>query len=159
EQACARQFVDTFGARAFRRPLAPADVDRLMKLFANGRGTLKLSFADSIGLLIEAMLQAPEFLYHWEAPLVPSQREGAVVRLGPYEIASRLSYFLWGGMPDRDLFAAAAGNHLGTAAEVEAQARRLLADPRARPAVVAFFDDWLDLDSLGERTKDAKLYP
>jgi hypothetical protein len=101
EQACARQFVDGFGLRAFRRPLAAAEADRLMALYGTARNTLKLAFADAIGLLIEGMLQAPAFLYHWEAPATAPVREGAVLRLGPYEIASRLSYFLLGSMPDR----------------------------------------------------------
>jgi hypothetical protein len=62
-------------------------------------------------------------------------------------------------MPDRELFAAAAAGHLGTAAEIDAQARRLIADPRAREVVAAFFSDWLALDGLPERTKNAKAYP
>src|SRR6185295_238040 len=118
EAPCARQFVDAFGLRAFRRPLTMAEGDRLAALYTDARNTLKLGFGDAIGVLVEAMLQAPAFLYHWEAT-DPGTREGAVLRLGPYQIASRLSYFLWGSMPDRELFQAAADGHLGTAAEVE----------------------------------------
>jgi hypothetical protein len=159
EPACARQFVETFALRAFRRPPARDEVDDLMALYQKGRDTLRLAFPNAIGLLVEAMLQGPAFLYHAESPPGPVAREGALIRLGPYEVASRLSYFLWGSMPDKDLFAAAAANKLSTAAEVAAQARRLLADPRARDTVAAFFEDWLELDALAETPKDPKLYP
>jgi hypothetical protein len=160
EQDCAGKFVSDFGLRAFRRPLTSEESARLMALYASGRNTLKLGFADAIGLVIEGMLQAPAFLYHWEAPAAAPIHEGAVVRLGHYEIASRLSYFLWGSMPDRELFAAAAAGQLGTAAEVEGQARRLLGDPRARDTVASFFEEWLAVDMLDEKAaKDPKVYP
>jgi hypothetical protein len=160
EAACARQFVEQFGMRAFRRPLVTAERDRLVGLYETGRSTLKLGFNDAIGLVIEAALQAPGFLYHWEhEPGGSVAREGAVVRLGPYEMASRLSYFLWGTMPSKELFAAAAANKLSTAAEVEAQARQMLADPRAKETIGAFFEEWLDLDALRDRSKDPMLYP
>jgi len=159
EQACATRFVTEFGLRAFRRPLSTDESAHLVALYNNGRNTLKLAFADAIGLVIEGMLQSPAFLYHWEAAAAPIH-EGPVVRLGHYEIASRLSYFLWGSMPDRDLFAAAAAGKLGTAAEVETQARRLLSDPRARDTVAAFFEEWLGVDMLDEKAaKDPKIYP
>jgi hypothetical protein len=74
-------------------------------------------------------------------------------------MASRLSYFLWGSMPDDALFVAAAAGKLDAAADVEAQARRLLADPRARDAVVAFASDWLGLDGLPDKPKSTKAYP
>jgi hypothetical protein len=160
EPACASQFVTSFGLRAFRRPLTAAESSRLMGLFTSARNTLKLGFAEAIGLVLEGMLQAPAFLYHWEVPAAAPIREGAVVRLGHYEMASRLSYFLWGSMPDRDLFAAAAAGHLGTPAEVQGQARRLLGDARAKDTVAAFFADWLQVDALEEKAaKDPKVYP
>jgi hypothetical protein len=159
EPACAKQFVDGFGLRAFRRPLATAEADRLMALYTNARNTLKLGFADAIGVLIEAMLQAPAFLYHLEAPATPPVREGAVLALGPYEMASRLSYFIWGSMPDTALFTAAAGGKLKTDADLEAQARRLLADAKARDTLAAFFEGWLEIDDLRDKAKDPKLYP
>jgi hypothetical protein len=159
EPACAKTFVDGFGARAFRRPLSAAETDHLVALYTAGRTTLKLGYADTIGLLVEAMLQAPAFLYHWEVPAGPALREGTVVRLGGYEMASRLSFFLWGSMPDKDLFAAAAAGRLATAADVEAQARRMLNDAKARDTVATFFADWLALDELKDKPKDPKAYP
>ena len=159
EEACARKFIESFGLRAYRRPLAGEEIDRHLKLYRDGRGPAQLDFKASIRLLIEAMLQSPYFVYRWELGPGSGQREGKVVRLGPYEMASRLSYGLWGSMPDQALFDAAAANQLGTAAEVEAQVRRMLDDPRARESVVTFFEEWFGFDQLKDRPKDAKLYP
>jgi len=159
EQACAGQFVDAFGLRAYRRPLAAEEKDHLMALYQTGRGTLQQSFGDSIGMLIEAILQSPGFLYHWESPYDAPVREGPVLRLAPYEVASRLSYFLWGSMPDKKLFDAAAANQLTAEADIALQVSRMLADPRARENVAEFFNQWLELDTLVNRTKDTTIYP
>jgi len=160
EAACAQQFITTFGQRAFRRPVAAAEATRLTALYTTGRTTLMLDFKGAIGLLIEAILQSPQFLYHWEeVPTDPSIHEGAVIRLDGYQIASRLSYFLWGSMPDDALLAAAAAGQLDTVAGVQTQARRLLTDPKAEDTVSSFFADWLALDGLAARTKDPAVYP
>ena len=105
------------------------------------------------------MLQSPAFLYHWELGYENPTVEGKVIRLNHYENASRLSYFLWGTMPDGDLFTAAAGNKLGTQAEIEAQARRMLGDPKARETITAFAGSWLNLDQVASRPKDQMVYP
>jgi hypothetical protein len=160
EDACASQFIAAFGKRAFRRPLVAAEGTRLLALYTAGRTTLKLAFADAIGLVIEAMLQAPQFLYHWEAaPTDASIHEGTVIRLGAYQIASRLAYFVWGSMPDDMLLAAAAAGQLDAVAGVQTAARRLLTDARAKDTVSSFFADWLELDALKDHVKDATAYP
>jgi hypothetical protein len=160
ENNCAQKFISTFGPRAFRRPLTTDEATRLMALYTTGRSTLALGFTGAIGLLIEAILQAPQFLYHWEsAPTAALIHEGAVVRLDPYQTASRLSYFVWGSMPDDMLLTAAAAGQLDTAAGVQTAARRLLADPKAKDTVSSFFSDWLGLEGLSTATKDATLYP
>jgi hypothetical protein len=131
----------------------------LLALYQDGRKVGGLDFTGGIRLLIEAMLQSPGFLYHWElGPQLP-QVEGNLVRLGPYEVASRLSYFVWGSMPDEELLAAAAANQLGTEEEVAAQAERLLSQARARTSVGAFFEQWLGMTEMPQRTKDIKVYP
>jgi hypothetical protein len=159
EDACAQKFITTFGQRAFRRPVAPDEATRLTGLYTTARTTLKLSFTDAMSVLVEAILQSPQFLYHWEAaPTAANIHEGAVVRLGSYQIASRLSYFIWGSMPDDALFAAAAAGQLDTAAGVQTAARRLLADAKAKETVSAFFADWMGLDGLAARTKDTNVY-
>ena len=159
EETCAKAFITNFGQRAYRRPVAPDEADRLFALYQTGRNTLMLNYAGAIRFVVEGMLQAPEFLYHWEMGQSPATVEGKLVRLNNYEVASRLSYFLWGSMPDQALFDAARANKLGSQADVEAQAQRMLGDPRARETIAAFVEDWMGLDRIVDRPKDAAVYP
>jgi hypothetical protein len=159
EEACARSFVTGFGLRAYRRPLIAEETDRLMALYQKARTTHALPHAGGIRMVIEALLQAPAFLYHAEGVDEAPIREGKVFRFGHYAMASRLSYFLWGTMPDAQLFDAAARKQLGTPAEIEAQARRMIGDRKARDTVAAFVDEWLNLDQVTERPKDPAVYP
>src|SRR6185436_11892692 len=85
--------------------------------------------------------------------------EGKVIKLSDYENASHLSYFLWGSMPDQMLFDLAAAKKLNTAADLEAQARRMLADPKARDTVGQFLEEWMGLDAVLIRQKDLMMYP
>lgn len=159
EDACASTFISTFGARAFRRPVSADESARLLSLFQSSRTELKLDFNESARLLVEAVLQSPEFLYRWELGNNAATLEGQVAKLTPYEIASRLSYFLWRSMPDQALLDAAAAGSLKDAESVKTQAERLLGDDRARATVSSFFDEWLGLEELPERPKDAAIYP
>ena len=155
ETTCLNTFMTTFMPRMYRRPLVPTEVTHLMALYTLGRGTLALGFNAAIGLLIEAGLQSPQFLYHWEVdPGTAVTPVGAVVKLGNYELANRLSYFLWGTMPDAALFAAAAAGQLSDAANVDTQVRRMLKDPKANDTYLNFFSDFLDLDTLADTPKD-----
>jgi len=158
EAGCASQFITTFGLKAFRRPLTTMEVTDLTALYQAGRTTLTLDFNGAIGVLVEAMLQSPGFLYHWETDPGPALRDGAVVQLGNYQVASRLSYYLWGSMPDAMLFAAAAGGQLSTAAGIETQAQRMLADAKAQNMVADFVEDWLDVNTIVLRPKDPAIY-
>jgi Protein of unknown function (DUF1592)/Protein of unknown function (DUF1588)/Protein of unknown function (DUF1585)/Protein of unknown function (DUF1587)/Protein of unknown function (DUF1595) len=155
--------------RMYRRPLSPADITRLTALYVTGGAApLSLPFAGQIGLLVEAVLQSPEFLYHWGDPAAVKTLEGSVTKLGPYELADRLSYFIWGTMPDAALFTAAAAGQLADAAGVDTQVRRMLKDAKTTgPAVGAagtlglfgdFVTDWLDMDTLSDKPKDPKVY-
>jgi hypothetical protein len=161
DEACARQFVKNFGLKAYRRPVTAAESERLIALYSAARGKLALPFGDAVSLLLQAMLQSPAFLYHWErAPDDAAIVDGAVVRLSPYEAASRLSFFVWGSTPDDNLIQAALQNRLVTSAQLEAQATRMLADPKAQDTVAAFFTELLELDLLVDsRPKDTTLYP
>ena len=85
-------------------------------------------------------------------------RDGAVVQLGNYQVASRLSYYLWGSMPDAMLFAAAAAGQLSTAEGVQTQAQRMLADAKAQNMVGDFVEDWLDVNTIVLRPKDPAVY-
>ena len=158
EAACATQFITTFGAKAYRRPLGTTEVNDLTTLYQTARSTLSLDFNGAIDMLIEAMLQAPGFVYHWEMDPGAAIKDGSVVQLGNYQVANRLSYFLWGTMPDQTLFAAAAAGQLATADGIQAQAERMLMDSKAKDMIADFIDDWLDVNVISSRPKDPNIY-
>jgi hypothetical protein len=157
QAACARQFIIQFGRRAFRRPLAADEVDDLLAVYTTHRGgDINQGFPEAIRSLVTAMLVSPHFLYRGERGALAPVRDGALLRFNAHEIAARLSYALWGSMPDEALFEAADAGKLATPDQIEQQARRLLADPRAADAVGDFHLQWLDVDDLaGEPPKDA----
>jgi hypothetical protein len=145
QQQCGAAFVTSFGKRAFRRPLSADEASAFNSLLA--AQVASQDYPTAIKLVIEAMLQSPQFLYRVDSAAAPTSQTGAIA-LGPYEVASRLSYFLTGSMPDDALFAAADRGELASASEVEAQARRLLESPRAHDVVRDFNHQWLQLDQL-----------
>ena len=149
--ACVDSFLTSFGKRAFRRPISPEEAQTYRKLYEKAEPTL--GYATAIGLVLEAMLQSPQFLYRVEAPIAATPETGAIP-LGGFELASRLSYFLWNSMPDDELFRAADAQELITPAEVEAQARRMLTSPKARAMVTDFHRQWLDLDRFDGLARD-----
>jgi hypothetical protein len=105
------------------------------------------------------MLASPSFLYRLEADL-PGANPSDVTAVLPYELATRLSYFLWNSMPDDELFAEAEAGGLSTPGGVEAQARRMLQDPRARDAVASFHAQWIGIDVPADQiSKDASVFP
>ncbi len=157
EDECAASFVETFGHRAFRRPLEEDEIERLLKVYAFGRAQ-EGGFPKGIQLVIQAVLQSPHFLYRVEFGM-PDPVAEDVVPLSPHEIASRLSYMLWASMPDEELFKAADAGKLGTRDEIAAQARRMLDDPRAREAVANFHTQWLTLGKIDTINKDPSAYP
>lgn len=161
EATCARTFIEAFARRAYRRPPTSAEVASLGTLYAEGRTTLALDFRGAVGFLVEAVLQSPAFYYVDPRSPGPAERDpdGNVVKLGGYALASRLSYFLWGGPPDDALLASADSGSLSTADGVAAAARTLMADARAREMAGDFADDLLDMDILLGRGKDPGLYP
>ncbi len=151
EQACGQELVRDFGLRAMRRPLASDERDRYLALFEAQR--VAIDFEGAVQLTVMAMLQAPSFLYRIEVPSVDSQsgaRDAAIAALDSYQVATRLSYFLWESTPDDALLDAAGAGELETPEQIEAQARRMLEDGRAREAVVDFHRQWLDFDRILE---------
>jgi hypothetical protein len=146
DAVCRSKFTRTFGRKAFRRPLTNAEVTRYEKLFAAGAAERK-DFLDGARLVIEAMLQSPAFLLRLEnSP-------------DPYDAASRLSYALWNSMPDEELVAAAASGELTQPGAMEKQARRMLADSRARGMLDDYLEQWLRFDRLLTSVKDRRTYP
>ena len=152
---CVTSFVETFGRKAYRRPLATDERDQYVTLYTTEKaaGTAATAFQQ----VVETMLQSPFFVYHVDVGAgAPS---GTPVRLTSYELASRLSYFLWNTMPDEALFARAAANTLQDDAVLAAEVERMLADARAADAIPSFHLQWLGLDSLESTEKDAALFP
>lgn len=144
EAACAEQFVQVFGKRIYRRPVAAAEVQLHTAFYKNElRGTLALSHAEAIGVLLNAMLQSPPFLYRWERGPAAPLGTPTNVPLTSWEIASRLSFFFWNSMPDAELFAAAEMDALTNPATVKLHAQRLLASARADDMIKQFHREWL----------------
>ncbi len=153
EDACAEAFIADFGRHAYRRPLAADELQRALGLFEAGRDTG--TFADGIQLVIQGMLQSPNFLYHIEYGV---DEPGSMVELQPYEVASRLSYFIWGSMPDDALLDAADAEQLSTPQQLEDQAYRMLGDARADAAIGSFHRQWLDVHDLETASKNPEMF-
>jgi hypothetical protein len=156
EAPCARQFIERFGRRAYRRHLAPTDIDRLMRAYTLGR--TDGAFATGIEMVMRAMLQSPNFIYRFEIG-VAARPGDKLVRLTQHEIAARMSYLLWSSMPDPSLEQVADGGQLSTKEQVATRARAMLDDPRARRAVPEFYRQWLGLGAIDSVLKDKQMFP
>lgn len=155
DMACGSETIAEFGRRAFRRPLTDAELERYESFF--DRMMSEIGFRAAMELTVQAMLQAPSFLYRIE--LGVAEDGEAIIPLEDYEMANRLSYFLWQTMPDDELFEAAENGELRTSEQVAAQARRMLNDQRATDAIVDFHRQWLSFDRVLGENKDPSLYP
>jgi hypothetical protein len=154
---CVRAFLERFGQRAFRRPLTSDELDRWAQVVVDVDASLR-SVWTALELTTAGLLQSPYFLHRVELgepdPTTPDR-----LRYSGYEMASRLSYFLWGSTPDDALLAAAARGELDDRAGIEVAARRLLDDPRATIALRNFFSEHLKLDRLEGLSKDLGTFP
>ncbi|MES1172579.1 MAG: DUF1592 domain-containing protein, partial [Bacteroidota bacterium] len=161
DDACAGAFIADFGRRAWRRPLEEAEKEALLGVWNAGR--TEGDFDEGIARVTAVLLQSPQFLYRVEfatdAPAAAVPEVPGAVRLTPHETAARLSYLIWGSMPDAPLAAAADADRLSAPADVEREARRMVADPRAREVVAAFHAAWLGLDKLDDLDKDPVVFP
>jgi hypothetical protein len=158
--ACAKQLVDSFGQRAFRRPLTADESARFLSLYTN-RATITANgtFDEAAELIIRSFLQSPSFLTRAE---ISETADATGIALNSWEMASRLSYLLWQSMPDAALFTKAAANGLATAEGVLGEATRMLADPKARAAIGAFHESYLLMGPATrwtEGTHDTKVFP
>jgi hypothetical protein len=154
--ACMKTFIGRFGLRAYRRPLSDAEVARLLGVYDTTRTAAD---ADTgARAVIAAVLASPWFLYRPEFgrgdELLPKARAAS-----GFELASRLASLLWASQPDDALLDAAQSGKLETRADVEREARRMLDDAKARPAIANFYDQWLGLERLETVTKDPHVYP
>jgi hypothetical protein len=154
-QACASKVLERLAKRAFRRPVNRAELGRLTALVENTQAEGR-SYEESLGTAITAILLSPHFLFRVE--MDRSADDPTPHPLGEYELASRLSYFLWSSMPDETLFAYAEAGRLSSPRVFEAQVERMLDDPKAKAIVDNFATDWL-LHTMTETRPDAATFP
>ncbi len=143
QEVCAWDSIEVFARRAYRRPIRPAEKKRLEMYW---RDNLAIGPRDdAVALTVAGILQAPPFLFRVEPTGAESSTAGPLTQ---WELATRLSYFLWDSMPDQELFEAADSGALSGRAGLEEQARRMVDDPKARGAVVHFHHQWLGTDQV-----------
>jgi hypothetical protein len=156
---CRDQFIDSFGLRAFRRPLSSSEQTRYRAIFDRGAELVASgnAFRDGVQLTLQAILQSPKLLYRTEAGDGTSDALG--VRLTGYEVATRLSFMLTGTAPDAALLTAARDGTLATAQGIATQARRLAGAAGFEERSLAFHARWMQLDDLSSVVKDVTTFP
>jgi mono/diheme cytochrome c family protein len=157
ETTCAQSILTRLARQAFRRPTSADDTRVLMQFYQAGRGKTG-TFEDGIERGLQGILSDPEFVFRTEAP--PSRlRAGQAYRINDLELASRLAFFLWSTTPDDQLIELASKGRLADAKVLEAQVRRMLADPRSRELVENFAGQWLQLRNLPSAAPSTQLFP
>jgi hypothetical protein len=141
---------------AYRRPVSPGEIDGLLKFY--DKGAAKGGFEEGVRTALEAILASPHFIFRLERQPATA-KPGTVYRVSDVDMASRLSFFLWGAPPDKELMAAATRGELATAAGLEKHARRMLADPRADALASRFAGQWLRLQDVDKVHPDPNFYP
>lgn len=153
----ARRNIADFVGRAFRRPITDGEEGRLTELHRLARDQ-GCDGDEALKVVLQAVLASPSFLFRIERDPEKTDDDG-IRELDGYELASRVSYFLWSSMPDEQLFAAAKDNTLHRADVISTQVRRMLADPKSRALVDNFAGQWLQLRDLGGLAPDPEKYP
>lgn len=154
---CARAILGNFANKAFRRPVTREELDQYVEL---GRSVMLEgeSFERAIEVAIQAMLVSPHFLFRIEIDAEPDNPK-AIHPISEYELASRLSYFLWSSMPDDELFKLASQNALRNGTNLTNQVQRMLKDPKAQSFIESFSGQWLQTRNLKQMTPDPKMFP
>lgn len=156
EAPCARSILSNLSRRAYRRAVTDRDVDALMAFYQ--KGAEKRGFEGGIQTALEALLMAPHFLLRVTHD--PATADGAsMYKIDPYDLASRLSFFLWSSIPDEELLATAASGKLRDPKVLEQQVRRMLADRRSSALIDGFFSQWLSLRDLKNVAPDPAAFP
>lgn len=152
----ARTILERFATRAFRQPVTTAKLDRLVALFdlAEQEGE---TFNGAIKVALEGVLISPYFLYRLEQERPGTT--GGVTPIGDWELASRLSYFLWSSMPDDELFDLAKAGRLREPATLDQQVKRMLQSPKSRALVTTFAEQWLGLRVFDRHEPDPTEFP
>ena len=155
DPAYARQMFAKFLPQAYRRPVNPDEVEALVRVVQTMQDKHGKTFAEAVRAGVATVLTSPDFLYLQEPT-------GAVTKpqpLNDYELANRLSYFLWSTLPDAALFDLAARQKLHEPDVLRAQVRRMAADPRARQFVENFVGQWMRVRDFGTVMVDTRQYP
>jgi hypothetical protein len=159
EGPCAEQIIETLATGAFRRPVGSAEKAALMKFYQTGRDAPEGgSFDVGIRRAMTAILASPSFLYRAE-PAPQTAKAGSIYRINDLELASRLSFFLWSTVPDDELRNVAASGKLRDPQVLQAQVKRMLADPRSQTLASSFAFQWLNIGKLAEIDPDANVFP
>ncbi len=157
EAACAEEILRGLAERAYRRPVTSRDVTALLSFYELGRR--EGGFEAGIQASLEFLLTDPEFVFRVERRSEDVE-PGLAYRVSDLELASRLSFFLWGSIPDDELLDAAAQGTLAQPAVLEQQVRRMLAEPRARRMLAeSFAGQWLGLHRLRNASPDKTAFP
>ena len=155
ELACAREIVSRLGSEAYRRPLSGNDISGLMNFYS--AGSSRGGFEGGVRRVLEAILASPHFVFRFERE--PENKDpGEIYRLSDVDLASRLSFFLWGMPPDAELLEIAVGGKLSDK-ELARQSQRMLADPRSEALGTRFAGLWLRLQDLYKVRPDPNFYP
>lgn len=153
-EACARSFIESFGRRAFRRPLKVEELDAYLAIYRTG--VVRDGFRGGIRLLLTAFLQSPWLLYRVEQAALSG---AGPTKLSGFELAARLSYLLTSSTPDTTLLDAAQSGALDSDAGFLAQAERLLASTAGSSAVAGFHEEWLKVSGVSDLEKDTAQFP
>jgi uncharacterized protein DUF1592/uncharacterized protein DUF1588/uncharacterized protein DUF1587/uncharacterized protein DUF1585/uncharacterized protein DUF1595 len=156
DDACARQIVSTLARRAYRRPVADADLTPLIAFYRSGRESG--GFERGVEMAVRRILSDPNFVFRFEREPA-NVAAGTAYRISDLELASRLSFFLWSSIPDEELLNAAEHGALKDPAALQQQVRRMMDDPRSRAFVTNFAGQWLFLRELRNRNPDLLVYP
>jgi hypothetical protein len=156
ETSCAQRILSTLALHAYRRPVEPADTEGLMAFYR--QGSAEGGFETGVQLAINRLLVSPQFLFRIERDPAGAA-PGGVHPVSNLELASRLSFFLWSSIPDDELLDAAAQGKLSQPVILEAQVKRMLADPRASTLTSSFAEQWLYLRDLDAKKPNEVLFP
>ena len=152
----ARRIITPLAERAFRRPVQPEEIEKLLKLFDQSQADQE-GFEESVRFMVQGLLVSPHFLFRIEGTAEAADPNREV--LGSFALASRLSYFLWSSMPDEELFKLARANRLQEAKVLAEQVQRMLGDPKAAALTENFAGQWLQLRSLAVLSPDPGRFP
>jgi hypothetical protein len=156
ELKCAREIVTNLATEAYRRPVGLREVDSLMQFY--NKASAKDGFEGGVRASVEAILASPHFIFRLERT-PETVRAGSIYRISDVDLASRLSFFLWGTVPDKELLTIASQGRLNDVVMLERQVRRMLKDPKAAALGDRFAAMWLRLQDIDKVKPDPNFYP